>query len=452
MQPIDTREAAVSRWNAVWARIVELGAVAGSYDPSSEPLERLRTRMEDLEAIRTAFEDLAPKLHSTAEVRDALRAAISEIAAGLDVLHGESFNAPALLSALFEVSELAEPSAVDGADGLVRQIRTLLTETTSLVARIAEIEAKLPKMKAKAETDPLIHRYDKLLRDALGLAESAVELLPGHRNVTPAPRPPSDTGPGTGAVEQEGAPTVDPVQAANAVDDDLVDMPVGDVAEPYDPNETFAAPEVLSEPPPAAEIPAPDPLRDEVVARLDRLFALGEYGLAYHLREAASQIMSDADLPYTPAELRLASAAGRTIALTGQDHFSLAEQRGEALSTAQALSDAEDDRSLARRNLLLAGAVPAAIFRADDVAAVSLVESIGGKGPFANYFKLVQVVDENRKRGFLLTPANVLAIEAHSRDDTYVADSVAGIKETIDGFRQSRFRFVLGEKVKHALT
>jgi hypothetical protein len=108
--------------------------------------------------------------------------------------------------------------------------------------------------------------------------------------------------------------------------------------------------------------------------------------------------------------------------------------------------------SLARRNLLLAGAVPAALFRADDVAAVSLVESIGGKGPFANYFKLVQVVDENRKRGFLLTPANVLAIEAHSRDDSYVADSVAGIKETIEGFRQSRFRFMLGERIKHALT
>jgi hypothetical protein len=190
MHPIDRREAAVSRWNAVWARIVELGAVAGSDDPSSEPLERLRARIDDLEAIRAAFEDLAPKLHSTAEVRDALRAAISEISAGLDDLHGESFNAPALLSVLFEVSELAEPAAVDEADGLVRQIRTMLTETTLLAVRIADIEAKLPKMKAKAETDPLIHRHDKLLRDAIGLAGSAVELLPAHRNETPAPFPP----------------------------------------------------------------------------------------------------------------------------------------------------------------------------------------------------------------------------------------------------------------------
>jgi hypothetical protein len=231
MHPIDTREAAASRWNAVWAQIVELGAVAGSAGPSSEPLERLRAWMGDLEAIRAAFEDLAPKLHSTAEVRDALRTAISEISAGLDELHGESFNAPALLSALFEVSELAEPEAVIGADGLVEKIRALLTESTSLASQIADIEAKLPKMKAKAETDPLIHRHDKLLRDALGLAGSAVELLPTHRNETPAALPPSDTGHGTGVVEQEGAPTVDPDRTEDVIDDDLIDVQVGDVAE-----------------------------------------------------------------------------------------------------------------------------------------------------------------------------------------------------------------------------
>jgi hypothetical protein len=449
-EPIDTREAAASRWHAVCRRIVELGEAAGSGTPSAEPLEQLRAEMENLEAIRATFEHLAPALRPTDEIRATLRAAIAKISDGLNELHGESFNAPALLSALFQVSELAEPAAVEGADGLVGQIRALLTEATSLAAQIADIEARLPRMKAKIEADPLIDRHDTLLREALGLAGSAVELLPKHRDEVPAMSPFPDAGPERGVIKQANAPTNESLRAADGIDD-LIDVPVGDVAEPYDPNATFAPSEGPSEVPRATE-PAADPLRDDVVARLDRLFALGEYGLAYHLHAAASQILADADLPYTPAELRLASAAGRTIALTGQDHFSLAEQRGEAISVAQGLSEAEDDRSLARRNLLLAGAVPAALFRADDVAAVSLVQSIGGKGPFANYFKLVQVVDENRKRGFLLTPANVLAIEAHSRDDSYVADSVAKIKDTIEGFRQSRFRFVLGEKIKHALT
>jgi hypothetical protein len=452
MRSVETREDAASRWNAAWARIVELGSVAGAADPSSEPIERLRAGMEDLESIRVAFEALAPKLHPTSDVRDALRATISEISAGLHELHGESFNAPALLSTLFQTSEFGDPTAVEEVEGLVGQIRALLMESTLLAAQIADIEAKsLPKMKAKAEADPLIHHYEKTLRDALGLAGSAVELLPIVRSETPAVVPLPVAGPETETIG-EGAPTVDAAGIPELIDEELIDLHVGDVAEPYDPNATFAASQEPSEVRQAMEIPAPDPLRDEVVARLDRLFSLGEYGLAYHLREAASEILGKPDLPYTPGELRLASAAGRTIALTGQDHFSLADQRGEALSTAQALSEAEDDRSLARRNLLLAGALPAALFRADDVAAVSLVESIGGKGPFANYFKLVQVVDENRKRGFILTPANVLAIEAHSRDDSYVADSVAGIKETIEGFRQSRFRFVLGERIKHALT
>jgi hypothetical protein len=448
-EPTDTQEAAASRWNAVWRRIVDLGGAAGSDAPSAEPLEKLRAQMDDLEAILATFERLAPALRSTDEVRATLRAAITEISDGLNELHGERFNAPALLSALFEVSDLAEPAAVDDADRLVGQISAVLTESSSLAAQIADIEARLPRMKAKIETDPLVNRYDTLLREALGLAGSAVELLPKHQNEAPVASPGPDAGPETSDIEQENARTE--CGAADEIDD-LIEVPVGDIAEPYDPNATFAPSETPSESPRATEIPSADPLRDDVVARLDQLVALGEYGLAYHLHAAASKIMADADLPYTPAELRLASAAGRTIALTGQDHFSLAEQRGEAISTAQALSDAEDDRSLARRNLLLAGAVPAALFRADDVAAVSLVESIGGKGPFANYFKLVQVVDENRKRGFLLTPANVLAVEAHSRDDSYVADSVAKIKDTIEGFRQSRFRFALGEKIKHALT
>lgn len=447
-QTIDTQEAAASRWSAAWARVVELGEAAGNELPSAEPLGTLRARMEELDVIRSAFESLAPKLRSTEEIRNALRAAIAEISDGLNELHGESFDAPALLSALFGTLDSAEPAIVDGIGESVRQIRTILAESSSLAAQIADIEAKLPRMKAKIEIDPLVDRQDVLLREALGLAGSAIELLPrGKRTATPSG---PEAAPATLDVDQGGAQTY-PVDA-QTIGDDLIDVPVGDAAEPYDPDAKFVGAEAPSVSPPAAEPPAVDPLRDDVVARLDRLVALGEYGLAYHLREAASHIMGDADLPYTPAELRLASAAGRTIALSGQDHFSLTEHRGEALSTAQALSDAGDDRSLARRNLLLAGAIPAALFRADDVAAVSLVESIGGKAPFADYFRLVQTVDENRKRGFLLTPANVLAIEAHSRDDSYVADSVAGIKETIEGFRQSRFRFVLGERIKHALT
>ena len=43
----------------------------------------------------------------------------------------------------------------------------------------------------------------------------------------------------------------------------------------------------------------PDPLQVEVAERLDTLFRLGEYGLAFHLREAAASII--------PCNLRLPS-------------------------------------------------------------------------------------------------------------------------------------------------
>lgn len=102
--------------------------------------------------------------------------------------------------------------------------------------------------------------------------------------------------------------------------------------------------------------------------------------------------------------------------------------------------------------LLVAGAVSAAIFRSDDASAFYLVEKIAGLPGFDQYRKLASAADENRKLGFPLTPANLMAAEVHSRGDTFVVDAVAAIKETISGFKSSRFRFQLGERVRVALT
>jgi hypothetical protein len=453
----ETHDAVALRWRAVWAQIAELGAEAGIDAPSAGPLDELRIHLADLEKIRSTFDRLVPVLVATDAVRDVLRAAIAVISEGLNELHGESFDAPALLATLFELDDAADPAAVQAAIDVCGRAKERLTESATLATGIAHIEATMPKKKARDETGPLIDRRDLLLREALDLAGAAVALLP-KRSQDAAPAPDlvpveNETAAAAGGAVPAEAVGM-PVEAIDeaGVAESQIDATMADIAEPYDPNATFDKIVLRLERRSAAEDVAADPLRDDVVARLDRLFALGEYGLAYHLHIAASEILRNDELPYTSAEFRLASAAGRTIALGGQDHFSLAAQRGEAISVAQRLGDFDDDRSLARLNLLLAGSVAAALFRADDVNAVTLVETIGGKGPFASYFKLGQVIDENRKRGYPLTPANVLAIEAHSRDDSYVAGAVIKIKDTIEAFRQSRFRFTLGERIKHALT
>ncbi len=447
---VDTPERCEDRWQAVWSKITALSAEAISRGPADDSLISLRGRLMQLEDVHATFMRLTPPSLSTDEVREKLRNVISSASDGLDELHGERLNAPALLSALFEIDALGDATIVQKAASLCRQANVSLAEAISLAAEITDLMATLPTKKARDQTDPLIDRRDALLRQSLGLAQSAINLLP--RSSTDSVAIISSDAGEVDVVAQPAADLIENIIEVDGSFESGMDIPIDEFSEPYDSEATFSSPSSPRAPVETAGSPIANPLCDDVVRRLDELFSLGEHGLAFHLHQAASHVLKSSDLHYTAAEFRLASAAGRTSTLTGQDIFSLAEHRGEAISVAQSLSEQDDQRSLARRNLLLAGALPAALFRAEDVAAVSLVESIGGKGPFASYFKLVQVVEENRKRGFPLTPANVLAIEAHSRDDSFVSDAVSKIKEAIDAFRQSRFRFQLGEKVKHSLT
>src|SRR5262249_2089547 len=144
-------------------------------------------------------------------------------------------------------------------------------------------------------------------------------------------------------------------------------------------------------------------------------------------------------------------ARGRHTGLSSQDLASLAEMRGEAFPIAQALEGLEDDRSVARLSLLLVGALPSALFRYDDPAAVQLVEHIGRQPGFEHYEKLVSTVEENRKLNFPLTPANIMAIRAHAREADFVHETIAAIKETIASFRAGKFRLQAGERIRQAL-
>jgi hypothetical protein len=446
---MDSLESIEEYWQIACVQIETIAGIAKNSGPVDNHFGSLREQIARLEELHDAFSHLKPKGLSTEETLVALRETIVGASAGLNELIGESLNAPLLLSRLFEVSEVANDNSIQEATTLCQEAEKLLVEATSLATEIGKLMAALPIRKARDETGPLLDQRENVLRQVLGIAERAIDLLPLSIEAGPPIELPNEKRSGENAAQSASDQFASPSDTADRAED-FVDVTVGEISEPYDPNMTFAP--AVAEPTPPVELQTADPLRDDIVRRLDYLFEIGEHGLAFHLHGAASQVMPASDLPYTATELRLAAAGGRTIGLPGPDHFSLAEQRGEALSIAQFLSEQNDDRSLARRNLLLAGALPAALFRAEDVAAVSLVESIGGKGPFAHYFKLVEVVEENRKRGFPLTPANVLAIEAHSRDDSFVKHAVAKIKEAVEGFKASRFRFQLGEKIKHWLS
>ncbi|MBX9679820.1 MAG: RNaseH domain-containing protein [Gemmataceae bacterium] len=447
-------------WSRDWASIATLAGDAARAAPSDGPISRTRDLLGHLADIRERISTLTPKRRPIRDLQAAIKDAIGTAAGGLVELIGEELEASELLSLAAALPEDSPVEKADEATALQIRAKDALSGAEALANEISKIEEDLPVRQARAKTGDLIDKRERLLRDVLDLCRQALGALAEHPEQVRGSDVAAPGGPDeTGAVEVSAAatPAATPVETKpeiqaksreDGASEDIADIPPPGALEIHDENPVFAP---VSPPPAPAqeETERSDPLRDAIIRRLDELFAAGEHGLAFHLLQAAAPTISD--LLYTPAELRLAAGAGRVLGLSGQDLQVLTESRGEVLSTVQQLSDEDDDRSLARLTLLLAGSIPTALFRSEDVAAVSIVEGFADHKRFSNYAKLIEVVEENRKRGFPLTSANLLALDAHSRADDFVTDSIAAIKASVDGFRSSRFRFQLGEKVKHAL-
>ena len=164
-----------------------------------------------------------------------------------------------------------------------------------------------------------------------------------------------------------------------------------------------------------------------------------------------NQLMPEDDIVYSPLEFRLAAATGRYSGLTGQEVEGLLEAREEAREIAQRLASENDPRSVARRTMLLAGAIPAALFKPDDAGAAGLVDQIGAVRSTSAFYHLISAVDENRKRGYPISAANLAAATALADEKHFVDKSALEIRNSIEGFKAARFRFSLGERIKHAL-
>jgi hypothetical protein len=101
--PGDTLEGSEDRWRTIWSEIAALSADAGSRGPRDDYTRACATiRLEDAHTVIRR----KPAPLSTEEVRAALRSVVSNPMS--NELHGESLNAPALLSALFDAAELAD--------------------------------------------------------------------------------------------------------------------------------------------------------------------------------------------------------------------------------------------------------------------------------------------------------------------------------------------------------
>ncbi|WP_298253202.1 RNaseH domain-containing protein [Bradyrhizobium sp.] len=455
-EPLDDLAAIERTWRSECEKLAALAGAASWAGPQADGLDAIRSSMIVLQDLKDRAARLVPWMMSTSDLRENLRRLTAKAAESLTSLLGDASNAPELLSKLFDLPDEAGEADVASADHHRVEADTAMAESDAGAAEIERLEATLPRKTARAHAVAIDEDRERALRRVLEHVGAAIEVFRKKAGTDAGPPAPPREGPAVDpvAIPDEPSDVAVPEAAAHRstelATDDAPDL--GDeLLLETDTAELPAASLTPTAPPVAADEVVEDPLLQEITSRLDALFAAGEFGLAYHLRRCARSVLPSSPDIYTEEELRLAAADGRAMGLSGQDVQFLTSSRSEALTVAQSLADQEDDRSIARLTMLLATAIPAALFRPDDGAAVPLIEAITTLKPFEQLRSAYTIVEENRRFNFPLTAANLMAIEAHSRESSFVSDAVASIKDTVVGLRSTKFRFQYGERVKAAL-
>src|SRR5205823_9301766 len=116
-----------------------------------------------------------------------------------------------------------------------------LAEATALATEITKLMATLPIKKARDQTDPLIDRRDSLLRQTLSVAESAINRLPRASVESISSVPPEAAEIDVVVFDQPTDPLDRSIEVGEPLES-IIDVPVGEISEPYDPEATFPPP------------------------------------------------------------------------------------------------------------------------------------------------------------------------------------------------------------------
>lgn len=484
-EPVDFA-GVIAAWRRRSEEMRELSIRSVETGPDANIVTHLRSTLKALEDLKDAAERLTPKSVSCAALVAELQQMIDEVEAAFNQIIGPSPEAIKIRSDLTLVGAETDPDHFAAAETARNEAQTQRSRAADIALEIEELDGSGLPMRARlAKSGLLIDEQEEHLRSAMSMigvsvqalvegsvappADRAIEIIPqpaGPSLAIPASPPAPELPPPARLPETAAAKTYAPPathipdttstfpEDANLDHETVLDTKaVLDHDDLFDPDYRPDQDLPLVDPPqhlPAEPEPEP-PLGHEVLRCLDRLFVLAEFGLAYHLAVVAGRLILEFDTCYDPAEFRLAAAAGRSLNLDAFELQSLQDARSEALGVAQKLEDKDDDRSLARRILLVAGSLPAALLRSDDSSALSLLKQIGDRGPLCHYHPLFQVLEDNRKRGYLLTAANLAAAAALSHEATFIAEAVAEIRATIEQFRSARIQFQPGERLNAAL-
>jgi hypothetical protein len=448
----------VQLWNAQAGTLrteAEQAIVAG---PNSASVAKLKSTLEEMERLGKQAEALTPQTVPSESILTKLRSLVRRILAPLAELVGELPETQSIEATISKIGAEVLADSLKLADEHLESAQAAFSSAENIAHQIANNEASYPKLKANQLNSLLYKEQADSLGESLRLVSISISALAGNQLPKIDSESPNLTTPSAAVQKSLGDGT-----APNKSTEDRLEDEPEDLA--YEALEDELPPEKVDIDLPAPVLPIKDtadataesdPLRDMVIEGLDRLFRQGEFGLAYHLAKAMLTL-TDKDQTssvgleyvYQPIEFLLAAAAGRQSELTSTEMQELADARRDAPALVQKLGN-DDPRSIARRIMLLAATIPAALLRQDDLGAAGLVNQIGAVGPTSPFFHLISAVDENRKRGYPITATNLAAVAALANEKRFVEEAVQRIRASIDSLRAARFRFALGEKIKHA--
>ncbi|PSH54625.1 hypothetical protein CU100_25945 [Phyllobacterium endophyticum] len=195
-----------------------------------------------------------------------------------------------------------------------------------------------------------------------------------------------------------------------------------------------------------------DPLFADIERKADDLFEKHEFGLGYHFARACEKVFGDKALPYNSDELRLVALGAKMAGLSKYEPEGFKDSLDACAARAHVLAEGGTLRDEARRTALLAAVVPTALFNVSESGnAFAVIDAVRAIGSCPGFFRINEVLEENRKSGFALTVPNIRAAGDANAGRSYAEGRRQAAIEQIRALQSATFRFALGQKVKHAL-
>lgn len=423
-----------------WARDLEaisvLASSAKAGQPDSDLVEQLRSLIGALEGHIDLYNKInAPR--TTAELAARMLEALQDVNGILVELELLTDDLSLLVERVFEAAAVIPIKApcekMIEAERLLAIAMVSAQDVRENYAKYQEPPA-LPPKQYLARAQALLETIEQSARHAFERYENVVEVL---RSSAPTEQVESVPAIEIGESLPDDEPIVGPAELSGLdvflhEDDDPFEIPSPEVVETFE------------------ESPV-DPFVADVRAKACILFAHHEWGLGYHFARACERILPAADIAFTADELKII-ALGKEMVGSKYEPEGFKDSLEACALIATEIAESETNVDKARQIALYASVIPTALFNvSESTNAFIIIDRLQTNSSCSPFYRINEVLEENRKSNFPLTVQNIAAAGNAKADRSYLEERRQRVVEKIRAFQSSNFRFALGQKVKKEL-